>query len=205
MTSTSQTRPWLLSRVRNPDDHEAWREFESRYGDLITRYCRSLGVQHSDAEDVRQLVMLNLSSSMRSFQYDPARGRFRTYLGRAVRNAVLRVKQCPPGRGIPLPVMDVDYLNSVPSDDHHATAELWDRHWCEHHLRRAFETLRKTHQPRSIEVFDRLLAGDTTAEVAESFEMSVEAVKKIKQRIRAELREIVAEQIEEEDRHVDRE
>ncbi|MCA9251706.1 MAG: sigma-70 family RNA polymerase sigma factor [Phycisphaerae bacterium] len=205
MTSTSLTRPSLLSRVRNPDDHDAWREFESRYGDLITRYCRSLRLQHSDAEDVRQLVMLNLSSSMRSFQYDPARGRFRTYLGRAVRNAVFRVKQCPPGRGIPLPLIDGDQLSSVESGDHDATADLWDRHWCEHHLRRAFETLRKSHKPRSIEVFDRLLAGEKTADVAASFEMSVEAVKKVKQRIRAELREIVAEQVAEEDRHVDRE
>ncbi len=52
MTSDN-TRPSLLTRVRNPDDHKAWREFESRYGDLITRYCRSVRLQHSDAEDVR--------------------------------------------------------------------------------------------------------------------------------------------------------
>ncbi len=199
--NSDNTRLSLLSRVRNPHDHEAWREFESRYGDLIIRYCRSVRLQHSDAEDVRQLLMLNLSSAMRSFQYDPARGRFRTYLGRAVRNAVLQVRQCPPGRGIPLQMVDDGALESVSSDAHGRTDELWDQQWCEHHLRRAFAVLRQSHHARSIEVFDGLLAGRSVAEVAEDFDMSVAAVKKIKQRVRLKLREIVAEQIAEEEQY----
>ena len=200
--NSDNTRPSLLSRVRNPHDAEAWREFEARYGDLITRYCRSVHLQHSDAEDVRQLVMLGLSSAMRSFQYDPMKGRFRTYVGRAVRNAVLRVRQCPPGRGIPLQLNDETIMSVVSSGDFSAADEVWDRHWCEHHLRRAFAELRPSLNPRSIEAFDSLLAGRSVAEVAEQLDMKTEAVKKVKQRVRAKLREIVAVQIsEEEERH----
>ena len=81
MAWSSTTHPSLLSRVRDTDDVAAWHEFEARYGDLILRYCRARRVQHADAEDVRQLVMIGLASSLRSFTYDPARGRFRSYLG----------------------------------------------------------------------------------------------------------------------------
>ena len=196
--NSDHTRPSLLSRVRNPDDDEAWREFESRYGDLIIRYCRSHRLQHSDAEDVRQLLMLNLSSALRSFQYDRTKGRFRSYLGRAVRNAVFQIRQCPPGRGIPLQInegaLESHALNVRDSED-----TLWDKHWCEHHLRRAFEALRRSHSPKSIEVFDCLLAGGSVSEVANQFELTVAAVKKIKQRVRDRLREIVALQIAEEE------
>ena len=110
---------------------------------------------------------------------------------------MLQVQRCPPGRGIPLQV-DEGFLESMASDVGPSTDELWDRHWCEHHLRRAFEVLRQSHSPRSIEVFDCLLSGQSVGKVAEEFEMSVAAVKKIKQRVRVRLREIVAEQIAEE-------
>ena len=77
------TRPSLLARVRDLDDHHAWVEFESRYRDLILGYCRRRGLQRSDAEDVRQMVMLNLAqASSRNFEYQPQRsGRFRDYIG----------------------------------------------------------------------------------------------------------------------------
>ncbi len=67
------TRPSLLRRLRDPQDHDAWREFDARYGELVLRYCLSRGLQHSDGEDVRQMVMLSLSRTLRSFEYSPRR------------------------------------------------------------------------------------------------------------------------------------
>ena len=84
------THPSLLSRVRDPSDAAAWREFEARYGPLIMGYCRRLGRPLTDAEDVRQIVMTDLSKALPNFRFDPKRGKFRTYLGRVVRNAVFR-------------------------------------------------------------------------------------------------------------------
>jgi len=39
------TQPSLLLRVRDPGDQSAWREFESKYRELILRYCLRLGLQ----------------------------------------------------------------------------------------------------------------------------------------------------------------
>ncbi|MCA9253978.1 MAG: sigma-70 family RNA polymerase sigma factor, partial [Phycisphaerales bacterium] len=80
MMSPDTTRASLLLRIRDPDDQRAWREFDGAYGELIVRYCRARGLQLVDAEDVRQLVMLNLSRSIPRFEYQPEVGRFRDYL-----------------------------------------------------------------------------------------------------------------------------
>ncbi|MCP4770423.1 MAG: hypothetical protein GY879_03325 [Planctomycetes bacterium] len=46
-------------------------------------------MQHADAENVRQTVMVNLSKATQgSFAYHPERGRFRNYLARMVQNAI---------------------------------------------------------------------------------------------------------------------
>ena len=62
--SPHTTHPTLLSRVRDHEDHRSWREFDSRYRELILRFCRRRGLQQSDAEDVRQIVMLNLARAL---------------------------------------------------------------------------------------------------------------------------------------------
>ncbi len=84
------TQPSLLSRVRDGADQAAWREFEVKYRELLLRYCRARGLQQSDAEDVRQLVMMNLAKFLRNFDYSSEKGRFRSYLGRVVRNSISR-------------------------------------------------------------------------------------------------------------------
>jgi hypothetical protein len=49
-----------------------------------------------------------------------------------------------------------------------------------------------------VAVFERLLAGDAVAAVAAAFDMSAEAVHKVKQRMRDRMRERVREQVEQE-------
>jgi len=182
--------------VRDPSNQEAWREFEAKYRDLIVRYCRSRGLQQSDAEDVRQIVMLNLSKFLRNFDYSPARGKFRSYLGRVVRNAIsYQFSRPSPGQA----ALDSSVLAALPADNDAPIDELWETEWINHHYRLAMETIRKTYEPRSVEVFDRLLAGQSVEAVGQAYGMSTQAVHKVKQRIRARMKALVAAQIREED------
>lgn len=191
------TQPSLLCRVKDPTDHLAWSEFNRRYGELIVRYCRSRGLSLADAQDVRQIVLMSLARAMVNFEYLPTRGRFRSYLGRVVRNAIARYRRCP---GPPEIALESDVLAFLAVDDSEAD-EQWSQEWVGHHLRRAMRTLRGTHNPRSLEVFERLLAGRSVDDVGEELGMKSEAVRKIKQRVRARLRAIVAIQIAEEESH----
>lgn len=191
--SWKTTQPSLLLRVRDSADAAAWSEFDRRYGELIVRYCRSRGLQQTDAEDIRQIVLMNLSRALKNFEYSPARGKFRTYLGRAVRNAMTRLARRPDRR---LYTLDQEEQAPAPEVEDDAS---WEDEWVRHHYRQAMQTVRQTFEPRSVEVFDRLLAGATTAQVAEEFDMTTEAVHKVKQRIRDRLKGLIAQQIKDED------
>lgn len=185
----------LLVRVRDAADREAWYEFDARYRDLILDHCRRHGLQTADAEDVRQLVMLSLSRTLRSFRYDPALGRFRDYLGRVVRHAVLRALRRPSSGA----QLDPDELSRLAADAGSAPEEDWEVDWMHHHLRLAMAKLEKTTEPASLQAFERVVAGESIAVVAKSADKSVDAIQKIMQRVRDRLREQVARQIREEE------
>jgi RNA polymerase sigma-70 factor (ECF subfamily) len=190
------TRSSLLSRIRDPSDQGAWHQFECRYGDLVVRYARARGLQLADAEDVRQIVLISLSRSMRGFAYSRARGRFRDYLACVVRRAVGRWSECPNRRALSLDIEGGMPLQPVAED---TTDEVWDREWTDHHLRLAMAEVRQTSDARSMAVFDRVLAGDAVSSIAAAFGLSEDAVYKIKQRVRDRLRAVVARHVSEED------
>lgn len=188
----ASTSPTLLERIRDPQDARAWSEFDARYGDLILRYCLRRGLQHSDADDVRQAVLMRLARALPDFRYDPAVGRFRGFLGRIAHNEVARFL----GRQTPgaARVLGIDDGRAAP-DASAALDPVWEREWMLHHVRRALAEVRQRFDPASVLVFERLLAGDAPADVAGALGLSETAVYKIKQRVRERLSEYVAAQI----------
>lgn len=191
------TRPSLLLRMRDGEDDGAWFEFESLYRDLILGYCRRRGLQAADAEDARQIVMISLSTAFRrGFLYRRERGKFRAYLARVTANAVARMLAHPSGRAVHLETEVRDVLvaeGDTPID------EAWEQEWVQHHYRLAMESVRRTFEERSVRIFERLLAGASTEEVAAEYELSTQAVHKVKQRIRKRMKELVGVQIAEEE------
>jgi RNA polymerase sigma-70 factor (ECF subfamily) len=191
------THDTLLSRLRNPRDEHAWRRFDRAYGPVIVRYARKRGLSLADAEDVHQIVLVSLLRAMPNFRWDPARGRFRSYLGRVVGNAVerhrggVRRRMEEPGAS---PAED------LADETHPEHLELWEREWTEHHLRRALASLDAEVQPSSLAIFRRLLDGASAESVAAETGLGTAAVHKVRQRMRERLRERIERQIAEEAR-----
>jgi RNA polymerase sigma-70 factor (ECF subfamily) len=74
------TRRSLLSRVKNPDDHESWQVFFDTYNKLVYSVAAKAGLDHSEAEDVVQETFITLARTMPNFKYDPAVGSFKNWL-----------------------------------------------------------------------------------------------------------------------------
>jgi RNA polymerase sigma-70 factor (ECF subfamily) len=90
MPEAPETRQTLILRLRNPGDAEAWRAFVDIYQPLVYRLARHLGMQHADALEATQEVMLHLADAVGKWQPDPSRGTFRGWLYRVARNVMLR-------------------------------------------------------------------------------------------------------------------
>lgn len=193
---TDTTRPSLLIRLQDPGDLEAWSRFESLYGPLIVSYALARGLQLSDAEDVRQTVLLGFTRAASGFSYDAARGRFRSYLGVCVRNAMNRHNRRHVGV---VDGLDPNDAADARREDLTAEDELWDRQWMQHHYRLALRSLRKGAAPLSVRVLEGLLAGRTAQSLADELGMTPEAVRKVKQRMKDTLARLVREQIEHEE------
>ena len=90
MNGTSTTRISLLDVLRDQrGDDNAWREFVRVYGPAVVMWCRERGLQHDDALDVTQDVLLRFWQTSKQFDYNP-RGRFRSYLEQVARSALVR-------------------------------------------------------------------------------------------------------------------
>jgi RNA polymerase sigma-70 factor (ECF subfamily) len=83
------THPSILEAMKESQTRpEAFERFSRLYRPGIVSRCRAQGLQQADAEDVTQAILLKLWDALRSFDYDPERGKFRSYLVQVVRNAV---------------------------------------------------------------------------------------------------------------------
>lgn len=186
------THPSLLRRLRDPNDEAAWHRFDRLYGGLIVAYACRRGLDLSDAEDLRQNVLLALVRAFPQFEFRPERGRFRSYLGRVVSRAVDRHERRPHRRRERVSGDDGFFDRfAAPSD----LDELWEREWQDHHLRRALAFVRTTTDAATVVLFQRLLDGESVAELAAAHGVSEEAVYKMKQRMRDRLRRRIADQV----------
>jgi RNA polymerase sigma factor (sigma-70 family) len=89
MNPAIDTRYSLLLRVCDPADSRAWGEFWRLYQPVVYRMARRFGLQVADAHDLTQDVLAAVSRAIQSWQPDPERGRFRTWLYAIVRNKTI--------------------------------------------------------------------------------------------------------------------
>src|SRR5271166_2955674 len=118
------TRPSLILRLRDRDDEAAWAEFAEMYGPLIYRVAQQKGLQDADARDLCQDVFQAVASAIERWDPNPAKGRFRAWLFRIVRNLLVNflVGQRRQTRGTGSTSIQ-EMLESQPAEDPDATAE----------------------------------------------------------------------------------
>ncbi len=103
MAITPDTRSSLIARLADLGDNDAWREFASLYEPFIYRQARRFGLQHADARELVQEVLVAVSATVARFTVDRQRARFRTWLYAVGRNICLqylaRLRACGQASG----------------------------------------------------------------------------------------------------------
>ena len=84
-----ETRDSLIVQLQDPLNREAWDQFASIYRPVIYRLARRKGLQDADAQDLAQQVLISVSLAIGRWEKSDHSVRFRHWLRRVARNAIL--------------------------------------------------------------------------------------------------------------------
>jgi len=172
------TRETLLSKLRQWDDDESWREFFELYSKLLFGVCRRCGLDPDESRDVVQETILAVARHMPGFRYDPAKGAFKTWLYRITRNKIrdhrrktLRRQRLFPE--IPLPPVEALDPMMAAALESPPVEGIWEEEWREHIVELALTRLRQRLRPLHFQIFDLyVLKGWPAAEVARTLKVN---------------------------------
>jgi len=188
MGETPATRPSLLLRIRDAKNQEAWEQFVEIYTPLVYGFCRAHGLQDADAADVAQETMRAVARAMATFEYDPERGRFRSWLHTVVRsklNNFLATRQRQPElAGHSTLQLKMEGASTA------AEQSSWDAEYHWRMLNWVAERVRGEFQANTWQAFWRTAIDQQDGkEVAQGLGLSVSAVYAAKSRVLARLRQ----------------
>lgn len=116
MPDYPETSESLIVQVRDPSNRAAWAQFEELYRPVIFRIARAKGLQHADALDLVQQVLISVSSAIDRFEKQHEGVLFRNWLGRITRNAILKALSRRPRDRASGGSDVLDVLNEIPAD-----------------------------------------------------------------------------------------
>ena len=152
------TRESLLSRLRNWEDQESWRDFFETYWKLIYKVARRAGLGEAEAQDVVQETVLTVAQQMPGFHYDPAIGSFKAWLLTLTRSRIQDHfrKKIYRRSGRPLPreeQLNTSLLEAQPAAPDVDLGEVWDEEWHESLMERAVEKVKLAVPPKQYQMF----------------------------------------------------
>ena len=191
MNQPPETRDSLLVRVRDASDHQAWCEFTEIYRPVICRLAIAKGLQHADAEDLAQQVLLCVARSIERWQPDDGRARFRTWLRQVAHNAIINaLTRGKPDVGVG---GDADPLADRPAREE-PDSSLLRIEYRREVFRWAARRIREEFQPSTWDAFWlTAVDGVDGEEAAQSLGKSVGAIYAAKSRVMRRLRETIEE------------
>lgn len=182
------TRVTLLSRLRNLEDQDSWRDFFDTYWKLIYRAALKAGLQDAEAQDVVQETILTITRTIQAFRYDPEVGTFKGWLLRTTRWRVLdhlrRRNREVASKQAHDPRVAPEDINSIPDPAVAGLQALWDAEWQQNLMDAAIERIKKRVQPKHFQAFELCALKEwPPGEAAQTLGMNVAHVHLVKHRV----------------------
>jgi RNA polymerase sigma-70 factor (ECF subfamily) len=193
VTEFPDTRDSLLAQVRVAANRDAWDDFVQTYRPVIYRLARRRGLQDADAEDLAQRVLLAVASAIGNYEKTNASTRFRHWLSRVVRNAILNALSRRPWDRAAGSTSVQDLLAEHVAADPESTSEI-DLEYRRELYRRAARLVRGDVEPQTWQAFELTVIENRTIEQAACLlGMPVGSIYAARSRIMRRLRDAVRE------------
>jgi len=186
------TRQSLLSRLRDWQDQQGWRDFFETYWRLIYNIARRSGLSDAEAQDVVQTTFIYLSRRMPKFRYDRARGAFKSWLRAVTRSRIQVYRRTEKVDAAlyrdPLPLSrdgeELDFLEAVADPAADALDLEWQREWENNLLSAAFRRLRARVTSQQLLIYRLAMQGELSLnQVAKKLGVNVAQVYLVRHRI----------------------
>lgn len=198
MQEFPETRDSLIVLVQNPLNRVAWDQFAKIYRPVIYRLARQKGLQDADAQDLAQQVLHAVSQSIGSWKKLDPPVRFRHWLRRVARNAILNALTRQPHDRATGGSVAMELLKAHPNADSDAATQIEIEYRRELYLQAA-RLVKTDVELETWQAFELSVVGDfSVEEVARKLGKTLGNVYAARSRIMRRLREAVQalEQVE---------
>ena len=189
------TRSSVIRAVADTENEAAWQRLFDLYAGFIFSIARSKGLKEEDADDVVQVVFSDLARNLPTFQYDRAKGKFRSYLTGLVHWRVMD-KLKAGKRDADLKAAFWEEAKGAATDDDGFSEREWQAAALEEALRRIKSDVRPEHYAAFVA---SAVEGQDTESVMKLYGISRDNLYQIRTRLTAKLREMVTKILEEMD------
>ncbi|MCL4785560.1 MAG: sigma-70 family RNA polymerase sigma factor [Verrucomicrobia bacterium] len=147
-----------MSRLRNVDDADSWRDFFDTYWKLIFNAAVKSGLSPTEAEDVVQETVINVARKMPEFRYDPKKGSFKGWLLRMTKWRILdhvrkrkRHAACEP-----MAVVSEDFgpIENIADPISELLDTLWEAEWQQNLMDAATQRIKRKVRPKHYQIFE---------------------------------------------------
>ena len=184
------TRQTLLTRLKNSDNQESWREFFDTYWKLIYSTAIKSGLTDAEAQDVVQETIIRVARTIPQFEYNPAGGSFKTWLLKLTRWRILdelRNRQFGLVREPGTDGFRPDWTSGVtdlPDPSSNWIETYWNQEWKQNIADVAIERAKRKADPKSFQIFDLCVLQDwPVAKVAQILNISAARIYMAKYRV----------------------
>lgn len=183
-----QTRLTLLDRVKDPQDQQAWTEFEAYYRDFILMVLRKMHFPQDDQEDLSQEVLLKLWKNLKNHHQNNEQAKFRTWLSVVIKNTVLNRLDSYQRRE----KHEQEYRAQLPEEAKQDLDHWIESEWKQHMIDQVMQHLKQFFSGQALKIFLMDLEGKSIDEISTTLSIKKNSIyvlrNRVKQRFMKELK-----------------